>query len=446
MRISRIDTWHVAMPLAAPFHPSWIPGMRQTENRFDLVRLTTDSGIVGHAAAPALAHERAGWGSLLGTYFLGERADDLLTIRQRIREMGYLGHRAGWLEPACWDIVGKARCMPVYQMLGGTGVKVKLYASTGEMKDGPQRVAEVQQRMAEGFEAVKLRVHAAEMAQDLDQITVVAKAVGDRCVLGVDANQAWRVVAVSDAPLWGRQRALEFCKAAQELGYTWVEEPLPMDDYNALAALCGQVDIAIAGGELNGHGLPEHTTMIEKGCYDWFQPDAVMCGGIAETYAIARRAQRAGRKYTPHTWTNGVGLAVNLAVYAAVGDRQNGWLEYPLDPPGWMPHGRDALLRKPFLHDRGWLTLPDGPGLGIEIDGWALRRYGTHTFAGSRLRVAASAVRMRGVRNAMHLDGLRRARIEARMQALGLPGTDPMLDVVHALAEGTSPSGAPAPD
>ena len=123
MRISRIDLWHVAVPLPAAFHPSWIPGFTQRENHFDLVRLTTASGIEGWSAAPAMARERAGWGGLLGSYFLGERADDLANLRQRIREMGYLGHRAGWIEPAAWDILGKARGMPVHELLGGRGGK-----------------------------------------------------------------------------------------------------------------------------------------------------------------------------------------------------------------------------------------------------------------------------------------------------------------------------------
>src|SRR3990172_4282187 len=109
MKISRIDLWHVAVPLPAVFRPSWIPGFRQTENRFDLIRLTTSDGIEGYSAAPAMGTERAGLGTLLGPYFLGERADDIASIRQRLREMRYLGWRVGWVEGAGWGIVGKER-------------------------------------------------------------------------------------------------------------------------------------------------------------------------------------------------------------------------------------------------------------------------------------------------------------------------------------------------
>ena len=126
MKISRIDLWHVQVPLPAPFHPSWIPGFAQTENRFTLVRIATSDGAEGWSAGPAMGKERRGLGDLLGPYFLGERADDIAGVRQRIREMGYLGWRCGWLEPACWDLVGRARGVPVWKLLGGRGGRVQL--------------------------------------------------------------------------------------------------------------------------------------------------------------------------------------------------------------------------------------------------------------------------------------------------------------------------------
>jgi L-alanine-DL-glutamate epimerase-like enolase superfamily enzyme len=74
-RVAKIELFHVAIPLPAPFYPAWIPGMPQTENRFTLIRVTTDDGVVGHSAGPAIARERAGLGDLLGPYLLGEDAN-----------------------------------------------------------------------------------------------------------------------------------------------------------------------------------------------------------------------------------------------------------------------------------------------------------------------------------------------------------------------------------
>lgn len=257
MKITQIDLWHVAIPTPAPFYPAWIPGFPQTENRFTLLRLRTASGLEGWSAGPAMGRERSGWGSLMGPYFLGERADDIPSIRQRLREMGYLGIRAGWIEPACWDIVGKARGKPVYQLLGGTAAPIRLYASTGELKRGAERIREVEARLAEGFTAVKLRVHDATLEEDVAQVRETRRAVGDKAILGVDANQAWRVAVVADAPRWDGARALAFCREAEQLGVAWVEEPLAMDDYAGIAALRAATQVDIAGGELNNQGLPE---------------------------------------------------------------------------------------------------------------------------------------------------------------------------------------------
>jgi L-alanine-DL-glutamate epimerase-like enolase superfamily enzyme len=427
VRIDRIDLWHVAIPLPAPFRPAWIPGLAQTENRFDLIRLTTRSGLEGWSAAPRMGRERAGLGALLGPYFLGERADDIVNVRQRIREIGYLGWHCGWIEAACWDLVGKARGKPVYELLGGRGGRIETYASTGELRSGVARAAEIEARLSEGFEAVKLRVHDATLGEDCAQIREARSAVGGAPVLGVDANQGWRVAAIADAPCWDYDRALAFCRVAEEEGFTWVEEPLPMDDYAGLARLRAATEVAIAGGELNGRGLPEFRSMLERGCLDWYQPDAVFAGGIAETWAIARHVEAAGAVYSPHTWTNGIGLAINMQLFAACGGRQ-ARLEYPYDPPGWVPEGRDGLLVEPWLHHRGTLELPDRPGLGFEVDRRALRRHGKRFYTATGLRVAVGAVLDRGLSEARRVGRVRRQRLEARDRRLHEIAGDPALD------------------
>ena len=422
MRITQIDLWHVSVPLPAAFHPAWIPGFPQTANRFTLVRLRTASGLEGWSAGAALSRERAGLGTLLGPYLLGERADDLPSIRQRLREMGYLGLRAGWLEPACWDILGKARGVPVYELLGGRPGSVRLYASTGEVRTGAARAREVELRLAEGFHGVKLRVHAPTLQEDLDQLRAVRRAVGDAPVLAADANQGWRVAVVADAPRWDLARARAFCREAEALGLAWIEEPLAMDDYAGLAALRAEAGIDVAGGELNGQGLPEFGVMLEKGCYDVYQPDATFTGGIAETWRIVKRVAAAGARYTPHTWTNGIGFAVNLQLHAASPFREETLLEYPYDPPGWIPEARDGILEAPWLHERGRLALPTAPGLGFTVSRRALRRHGRHFFRATRARVAVSAVLDRGLAAAREAGAVRDARLAARARDLAARG------------------------
>ena len=144
---------------------------------------------------------------------------------------------------------------------------------------------------------------------------------------------------IADAPRWDLQRATAFCQAAGDAGMAWVEEPLPMDAYAELATLRGLSPVPISGGELNNQGLPEFDVMLEKGCFDIYQPDAVFTGGIAATWEIIRRIGAAGAQYSPHTWTNGIGFAINLQLFGAYPGRDQKRLEYPLDPPGWVPEG-----------------------------------------------------------------------------------------------------------
>ncbi len=453
MRIVGIDLWRVRVPLPAPFHPSWIPGFIQTENRFTLIRMRTQSGLEGWSAGPAIGREHAGLGDILGPYILGERADDLASIAQRVREMGYLGWRCSWIEPAVWDIVGKARGKPVYELLGGPSpesgpVSIRLYASTGEVRSGDARAQEVDMRIREGFEAVKLRVHAPTLEEDLAQIRRTRELIGDRAVLGVDANQGWRVAAVADAPCWDYDRALAFCNEAAALGFGWVEEPLAMDAYDDLARLRAATPVTVTGAELNNQGLPEFKVMLEKGCFDVYQPDATFTGGIGGTFAIMREVARHGAAYTPHTWTNGIGFAINLQLHGASPWRDDKPLEYPLDPPGWVPGARDGLLTEPWTHDRGRLTLPTRPGLGFEIDRWALFRHGSHFYKGTRLRTAIRTIWDKGLGTTKKLGATRDARLRERRAALDAAvaaGKDPARDPLGPLPLQKAVGGSPLP-
>jgi len=155
---------------------------------------------------------------------------------------------------------------------------------------------------------------------------------------------------------------------------------LPMDDYQAQADLCAYSKVAITGGELHSSGYPELKMMVEKHCYDTFQPDAIMSGGISQSLAIAKLCRENGLKFTPHTWTNGIGFAVNLQVMLASGFAENTHMEYPINPPSWTVEKRDAILTEPFVHERGTLSVANKAGLGFEINEKVIKRYGKRYF------------------------------------------------------------------
>lgn len=402
MKVDRIELFHVAIPLPKPFYPAWIPGYPQTVNRFTLVRVTTDDGVQGVAAGVAFEQEREGLGSLLGPYLIGLDPVDIPTVRQRIREASFLGWRNYWLEAAFWDIKGKVEGKPVWALLGGReGGRVSVYASTGEVHPPARRAEEVLELCDMGFKAVKLRVHSFDPAEDVAQVEAVRRAVGDSVTLGVDANQGWRVALIDDAPLWTLERAVDFARACRDLGVAWIEEPLDMHAYDELADLCRHSDVPIAGGEMNG-GWHEFKVMLEKGSYDIYQPDATMGGGIGDAARVMETCREGGLGYTPHTWTNGLGFLINLHVYAA-GPRTDP-IEYPLEPPGWVPEARDGLLVEPIqVSADGTVAVPDAPGLGIEIDEARLARYGEKYFEITSRGLAVKTIRDKGLFTALRL-------------------------------------------
>ncbi len=407
MKVDRIELFHVAIPLPKPFYPAWIPGYPQTVNRFTLLRLTTDEGVQGLAAGVAFEQEREGLGGLLGPYLIGLDPTDITTARQRIREASYLGWRNYWIEAAFWDICGKIEGKPVWALLGGKeSGRVEVYASTGEVHPPGQRVDEVLQLREMGFRSVKLRVHSFDPAEDVAQVEAVRRAVGDSMEIGVDANQGWRVALIDDAPLWTLERATDFSQACADLSVAWIEEPLDMYAYDEQAELRRRSEVPIAGGELNG-GWHEFKVMMEKGSYDIYQPDATMGGGIGDVKKVLDACRERGLGYTPHTWTNGLGFLINLHVYAA-GPREQP-IEYPYEPPGWIPEARDGLLVEPIrVASDGTVAVPDAPGLGIELDGDKLAHYGEKYFEITSRGIAIKTVRDKGLFAALKLARKRR--------------------------------------
>jgi L-alanine-DL-glutamate epimerase-like enolase superfamily enzyme len=135
---------------------------------------------------------------------------------------------------------------------------------------------------------------------------------------------------------------------------------------------------------------------------DIYQPDATFGGGITDAVRVMQACRAAGRGFAPHTWTNGIGLLVNLHVHAA-GGREHP-LEYPCEPPGWTPEVRDGLLAEPIRADAaGTIAVPEAPGLGIVLDEDQLRRYGEKYFEITTRGIAVKTIREKGLFTALRL-------------------------------------------
>lgn len=401
MKISAIELYHVSIPLKHTFWPTWIPGYPQTHNRFTLIRILTDEGIEGYSAGSAMGTERQGLGDLIGSYLLGADPTDIEGIQGLLKQAGFLGWRNFWIEPACWDILGKSRGKPVYEILGGKARPVEVYCSTGEMHEPEQRIDEILAMKERGFRAFKLRVKNRGIKEDIRHIEAVRKGIGNDPVLGVDANQGWLVTIVDKIPAWDLKRAVEFANACHANNFAWLEEPLDSRDYEGNAALKRETKIKISGAELN-YGWDEIKIMFEKDCFDIYQPDATFAGGIAQVKKVVDACHVNNRGFSPHTWTNGIGFYVNWNMVLADNDNHLP-LEYPLEEPSWVPEFREGII-DPILPDKNAMLQPfKKPGLGFEINKGLLRKYGKRFFKMNETRLKIKVIREKGLRAALDL-------------------------------------------
>lgn len=373
MKIEKIRVYAVGIPLSEPFYPVWIPGYPQMHNNFYLVELTTDTGIKGYSAATRFANEAKGAIEMLGGFLLGRDPLSIEEILSIFRSAAYIGIRLYWIEPALWDIKGKDLGLSLFKMFGGSEEKIKAYASTGELHKPEVRAEEVIALRAQGFKAVKLRVHSENIKDDLKIVKKVKEAVGDTIEIMVDANQAWRIEVFGKVKKWSLDDALYFVDALSSLGIKWLEEPLDMHDFEGLSSLRKKSKIPLAGGEMN-FGLPEFEEFINHQSLDILQPDATLSGGMTLSKEVISLVEKNNLKFSPHTWTNGIGLLINLSLLGAYS--QDKILEYPLEPPGWTPQVRDGILKKPILVDReGYVSVPTEPGIGVDIDEERLKKF-----------------------------------------------------------------------
>lgn len=401
MKITSIELYHVSIPLKETFWPTWIPGYPQTHNRFTLIKIGTDEGIEGYSAGTAMGTERAGLGDLLGGYLIGADPTNIDEVQSLLKQAGFLGWRNFWIEPACWDIIGKMENKPVYEVLGGKPRAIDVYLSTGEMHDPQQRIEELLAMKERGYKTAKLRVKNVALQDDIKLVETIKKGIGDNMVLGVDANQGWLVSIVDRVPAWDLKRATEFAHACEDNEIDWLEEPLDSRDYDGNAALKKATKMNISGAELN-YGWDEIKIMFEKDCFDIYQPDAMFAGGIAQAVQVMEMCKVKKRKFSPHTWTNGIGFYVNWNVVLA-SESNTKPLEFPLEEPSWIPEYREGII-DPILPDKNAMLQPfKKPGLGFEINKKLLKKYGKRFFKMTERGLKIKVIREKGLKEALAL-------------------------------------------
>jgi L-alanine-DL-glutamate epimerase-like enolase superfamily enzyme len=366
VRIAGIRLRRLRRPLEPTFAAAWDPQPR-TALEAALVFVDTDEGITGIGSGDTMdGFER------YTVFFVGQ---DPLAIDRHVRVLETIAFHAAryWpLEAALWDLAGKAEGVPVARLLGGAVDRLPVYASTGEHRDPAVRAESALALRSEGFRAVKLRIANDRPQEGVDAVAAVRDAVGESMEIMVDLNQGWRMPG-DVAPLLGYETVRDIATRLRELDVLWLEEPLAGDDVTGLARLRAETGIRLAGGEL-ARTPAELDAYLRADALDVYQPDAVLAVGLQRARELAERVHARGLWFTPHTWTNGIGLLANLQMAAGVGGGP--FLELPYDPPGWTPDRRDFMLADPVRPGSdGYLTVPRRPGLGFELDEDAVERY-----------------------------------------------------------------------
>jgi len=358
-KIAAIEVTQHRLDLNPPFHASWDTKPRV---HFDatLVRVTTDTGLVGFGSGDLMlgfkGHENL---------FIGQ---DPLALERHYRVLSNIDFHYGrcWpLDLALWDLAGKITGQPCWKLLGGLSNRVRAYASSGTLRDPGAMAAAAERYLASGFPALKLRFHRGDWRDDVKALEAVRARVGNRLELMVDCNQGWRLPWDTEPP-WALKDAVTVARELERLDVYWMEEPLHRGDYDGMHALRESVDLRIAGGEMTrqAHELRE---LISRGCLDVLQPDAALVGGITGLRRAAIMAQEHNIVFTPHTWTNGMGVMANTQLVAGLG--QAPFIEFPYDPPEWSLDRRDYIMAEPLVADaEGWLNLSNTPGMGYAVD------------------------------------------------------------------------------
>ncbi len=345
--------------------PAWNPGGRMSfrVGGGSFTEILTDQGLrgIGPGMDPGLV-------GAVKAQLVGKDPFDIETHSARLRyyAAGSSYRGSSCVDIALWDLIGKASGQPLYKLWGGGRDKVPAYASMIRLST-PEERAELAKRLAgEGWKAIKLRLHYETMKEDLRVVEAVRNAVGDRMEILTDANQAQSSGNWQPGVLWDFRRAVETARALQNLGCGWLEEPLPRYAFGQLAELNRLVEIPIAGGE-NNRGVHEFMAMLREGVYDILQPESMVTEGVTGLRKIGVMAEAFGKKVVPHHGGGNLGTIAHLHLVASWPHAP--WLELLHDPPvGDYRHGFSILKEAPVVDREGMIAVPQGAGLGVEID------------------------------------------------------------------------------
>lgn len=261
---------------------------------------------------------------------------------------------------ACWDIKGKVENKSIHQLLGGKQKRVRAYIAGGYYAKG-KGLKQLQDELLYNVEelhstAVKIKIGdpVVGFAEDMKRVEAARKAIGPDVELMVDANCACDL-----------KTALEFAKELEQYDVYWFEEPIAIHNFKGHKLLKETSKVKIATGE-NYYSFADFETLLDNNGASILNVDATICPGYDIAYDIATMAESRGIKIAPHGCQE-----IQLPLVAGVSNGD--FLEYY--PPEVDPLRSELFYPKLSLEKDGFVTVPDSPGLGFELNMDLLNRY-----------------------------------------------------------------------
>jgi L-alanine-DL-glutamate epimerase-like enolase superfamily enzyme len=326
-----------------------------------IVAIHTDEGITGYGEAfgYGVPHATASViNQVLKPMLVGEDPTQITALSDQMFRQTHLYGRYGittfaisGIDIALWDITGKCAELPLYRLLGGTRAsQVPAYASLVKYRDQEElRVAALHAQKA-GYRAIKLH------QLEVESLRMAREAMGEEIRLMVDVNCPW-----------SPEQALDMARKFKPYRIAWLEEPIwPPEDFRSLARVAGLSGIPIASGE-NACTVFQFTEMLEAGAATYIQPSVIKVGGVSEWRKIAALAEPYNVKIAPHSPYFGPGFLATAHLVASS----------PLaDSIEFLYVNLEAnIFKTPLKLEKGYFLLPQGPGLGLDIDWEVIKHY-----------------------------------------------------------------------
>ena len=330
-----------------------------------LVRVYTDAGIVGTGEAGLWAHHRWVYEAIqdLAEYYVGQDPRRIEHHAQVIaRQTHFMGSvlsaATSALDIALWDILARSVDLPIYQLLGGkVRDKARVFANVvGDTLEA--RAESARQQVSDGYQSLRTTPFFSNWAQQnatqrvkaaVEIVAAIREAIGDEVDLGLEIH---RNLPPEEAIMLGNE-LLPF-------RILYYEDPLAPESFEALAYVARHVNLPLAFGERN-YSLYQFRDLIHSGSVSWIRADLSLAGGYTQVRKIAALAEASFISIFPHLMGSPVNTAAFVQFDAATPNcvlhESNRVLDHPLN----------EILEQPLTLEDGYILIPDGPGIGVEV-------------------------------------------------------------------------------